>query len=57
MANRPQTLYGLMDSPIGLAAWILDHDKDSYEIIAPAFTETRAAFPETTCSTTLRCTG
>jgi pimeloyl-ACP methyl ester carboxylesterase len=37
MTNRPQTLYGLMDSPIGLAAWILDHDKDSYEMIAPAF--------------------
>jgi pimeloyl-ACP methyl ester carboxylesterase len=37
MSNRPQTLYGLLDSPIGLAAWILDHDKDSYEMIAPAF--------------------
>lgn len=37
MSNRPQTLYGLSDSPIGLAAWILDHDKDSYEVIAPAF--------------------
>jgi len=37
MSNRPQTLYGLMDSPVGLAAWILDHDKDSYEVIAPAF--------------------
>jgi pimeloyl-ACP methyl ester carboxylesterase len=37
MSNRPQTLYGLNDSPIGLAAWILDHDKDSYEMIAPAF--------------------
>jgi pimeloyl-ACP methyl ester carboxylesterase len=37
MSNRPQTLYALMDSPIGLAAWILDHDKDSYEMIAPAF--------------------
>ena len=37
MANRPQTLYALLDSPIGLAAWILDHDKDSYEMIAPAF--------------------
>jgi pimeloyl-ACP methyl ester carboxylesterase len=37
MANRPQTLYALMDSPVGLAAWILDHDKDSYEMIAPAF--------------------
>ena len=37
MANRPQTLYGLSDSPIALAAWMLDHDKDSYELIAPAF--------------------
>jgi pimeloyl-ACP methyl ester carboxylesterase len=37
MANRPQTLYGLNDSPIALAAWMLDHDKDSYELIAPAF--------------------
>jgi pimeloyl-ACP methyl ester carboxylesterase len=37
MSNRPQTVYGLLDSPIGLAAWILDHDKDSYEMIAPAF--------------------
>jgi pimeloyl-ACP methyl ester carboxylesterase len=37
MGNRPQTLYGLTDSPIALAAWILDHDKDSYEMIAPAF--------------------
>jgi pimeloyl-ACP methyl ester carboxylesterase len=37
MANRPQTLYGLSDSPIFLAAFILDHDKDSYEMIAPAF--------------------
>jgi pimeloyl-ACP methyl ester carboxylesterase len=37
MANRPQTLYGLMDSPVGLAAWILDHDRDSYELIASAF--------------------
>ncbi len=37
MANRPQTLYGLTDSPIALAAFMLDHDKDSYELIAPAF--------------------
>ena len=37
MANRPQTNYGLTDSPIALAAWMLDHDKDSYEMIAPAF--------------------
>src|SRR5688572_13846500 len=26
MASRPQTLYGIADSPIGLAAWLLDHD-------------------------------
>jgi pimeloyl-ACP methyl ester carboxylesterase len=37
MTNRPQTLYGLSDSPIALASWMLDHDKDSYEMIAPAF--------------------
>jgi len=37
MSNRPQTLYSLQDSPVGLAAFILDHDKDSYEMIAPAF--------------------
>ena len=37
MGNRPQTLYGLEDSPIGLAAWIIDHDARSYELIARAF--------------------
>ncbi|MDQ7251072.1 epoxide hydrolase family protein [Dongia sedimenti] len=37
MANRPQTLYGLEDSPIGLAAWMLDHDARSYELIARVF--------------------
>ena len=37
MANRPQTLYGIADSPIGLAAWMLDHDWRSYELIARAF--------------------
>jgi len=37
MGTRPQTLYGLSDSPIGLAAWILDHDKLSYELIARVF--------------------
>ena len=29
MANRPQTLYGIADSPVGLAAWMLDHDARS----------------------------
>jgi pimeloyl-ACP methyl ester carboxylesterase len=37
MNNRPQTLYGLVDSPIGLAAWMLDHDIRSYRMIARAF--------------------
>ena len=37
MALRPQTLYGIVDSPIGLAAWILDHDIRSYRMIARAF--------------------
>lgn len=37
MANRPQTLYGLADSPIGLAAWMIDHDWRSYELIARVF--------------------
>src|SRR3954453_11449269 len=37
MSNRPQTLYGLADSPVGLAAWMLDHDVRSYQLIARAF--------------------
>ncbi|HKE56946.1 MAG TPA: epoxide hydrolase [Pyrinomonadaceae bacterium] len=37
MGNRPQTLYGLADSPVGLAAWILDHDIWSYKLIARVF--------------------
>ena len=37
MNNRPQTLYGLADSPIGLAAWMLDHDIRSYRMIARSF--------------------
>ena len=37
MANRPQTLYGIADSPVGLAAWMLDHDIRSYEMISRAF--------------------
>ena len=40
MGNRPQTLYGIVDSPIGLAAWMLDHDEASYKLIARAFTGT-----------------
>ena len=37
MGHRPQTLYGIADSPIGLAAWFLDHDIASYRMIARSF--------------------
>jgi pimeloyl-ACP methyl ester carboxylesterase len=37
MGQRPQTLYGIADSPVGLAAWFLDHDQLSYRMIARAF--------------------
>ena len=37
MANRPQTLYGIVDSPVGLAAWLIDHDERSYQLIARVF--------------------
>lgn len=37
MTNRPQTLYALADSPVGLAAWILDHDARSQELMARVF--------------------
>jgi len=38
MGNRPQTLYGIADSPVGLAAWILDHDEASEALMARVFT-------------------
>ena len=37
MSKRPQTLYGIEDSPIGLASWMLDHDARSYALIARVF--------------------
>jgi pimeloyl-ACP methyl ester carboxylesterase len=37
MNNRPQTLYGIADSPVGLAAWMIDHDARSQELIARVF--------------------
>jgi pimeloyl-ACP methyl ester carboxylesterase len=37
MALRPQTLYAIADSPVGLAGWILDHDARSYALIARVF--------------------
>jgi pimeloyl-ACP methyl ester carboxylesterase len=40
MATRPQTVsYGLLDSPVALAAWLLDHDTDSYYKISRAFVD------------------
>jgi pimeloyl-ACP methyl ester carboxylesterase len=37
MGNKPQTLYAIADSPVGLAAWMLDHDAASYDLIARVF--------------------
>jgi pimeloyl-ACP methyl ester carboxylesterase len=37
MGLRPQTLYGIADSPVGLAGYLLDHDARSYKLIAGAF--------------------
>ena len=37
MCNRPQTLYALEDSPVGLAAWMIDHDERSYLLIERIF--------------------
>ena len=43
-ATRPQTIgYALLDSPVALAAWMLDHDTDSYEKISRAFVEGQPA--------------
>jgi pimeloyl-ACP methyl ester carboxylesterase len=44
MATRPQTIgYGLLDSPIALAGWMLDHDTDSYYKISRAFVDGQPA--------------
>jgi pimeloyl-ACP methyl ester carboxylesterase len=41
-STRPQTIgYSLLDSPVGLAAWMLDHDTDSYNKISRAFVDGR----------------
>src|SRR5947208_6572298 len=37
MGLRPQTLYGIADSPVGLAAYFLDHDARSYQMISRVF--------------------
>ena len=42
MATRPQTIgYALLDSPVALAAWMIDHDTDAYYKIASAFLDDR----------------
>jgi pimeloyl-ACP methyl ester carboxylesterase len=42
MATRPQTIgYALLDSPVALAAWMLDHDTDAYDKLARAFVDGR----------------
>jgi pimeloyl-ACP methyl ester carboxylesterase len=43
-ATRPQTIgYALLDSPVALAAWMLDHDTDAYEKISRAFVDGQPA--------------
>ena len=59
-STRPQTIgYALLDSPVALAAWLLDHDTDSYYKISRAFVDGQptGGSPGTTSSTTSRCTG
>jgi hypothetical protein len=59
-ATRPQTIgYALLDSPVALAAWMLDHDTDSYEKISRAFVDGQptAISPATRSSTTSASTG
>jgi pimeloyl-ACP methyl ester carboxylesterase len=53
MGLRPQTLYGIADSPIGLAAYFLDHDARSYEFLKASPRASRA----TTSLTTSRSPG
>ncbi len=44
MATRPQTIgYALLDSPVAMAAWLLDHDTDSYYKISRAFVDDEPA--------------
>jgi pimeloyl-ACP methyl ester carboxylesterase len=58
--TRPQTIgYSLLDSPIGLAAWMLDHDTDSYQKISRGSPKARQSVisPGKASSTTSRSTG
>src|SRR5207244_1068879 len=56
MATRPQTIgYALLDSPVALAAWMIDHDTDAYYKIAHAFVDGEPA-GNLTSSTSTRST-
>jgi hypothetical protein len=59
MAMRPQTLYGLADSPVALAAWMIDHDAEQLRGHRAAFVDgsPSATSPATRCSTTSRSPG
>jgi hypothetical protein len=46
MGLRPQTLYGIADSPVGLAAYLLDHDARSAELISRVFAGQAAGLTE-----------
>jgi hypothetical protein len=50
-------MYGLADSPVGLAAYFLDHDERSYRLISRVFAGQAEASRETTSSTTSRSPG
>jgi pimeloyl-ACP methyl ester carboxylesterase len=41
MKSRPQTIYAMVDSPVGLASWLIDHDARSYDLIARVFDGTK----------------
>jgi pimeloyl-ACP methyl ester carboxylesterase len=47
MKNRPQTLYAVGDSPVGMAAWMIDHDAESYALIARVFDGQREGLTRT----------
>ena len=47
MKNRPQTLYAIGDSPVGMAAWMIDNDAESYALIARVFDGQREGLTRT----------
>lgn len=57
MGDRPQTLTGFADSPVALAAWMIDHDPASHEMIARSIDGAPEDSARTTCWTTSPCSG